>query len=127
MNVPFSFTKDEYYKTFGLTPDSNDGEEVKTKITQICRFVWMYICTNSSINWRNKADSLSKYQIETLKDAAMEQMMYEEKNNGSTAYSSGFDPFSNSVVDANDLHGRDIAPTARDLLSSGGFLYKGVR
>lgn len=128
MKIPFTFKREEFENEYSHLPLPSDGLQLENDIKSACRTVWLHIVTNSTLPWQKLANDkqLTDEQIETLKDAAMEQYAYELDNGGSFSRMSGYDSINNTMISKEDIRKRIIAPMAEDLLKRNGFYYKGV-
>lgn len=121
MKRPFSIDNNVYNSLFGQPPGLTHGELARVH-ENACQTIWDFIAVNSTVDW--SAETLSDYQIASLREAAMEQAAFVINNGGDISRWAGIG-IDGSIAPFDPVK-YELAPKARQILTRSGFLYRGL-
>lgn len=121
METPYKLDVEITKKWVGLYPI--DDSTINNIIDYCCDKVWNYICDNSTINWRVKAENLSPYRIEQLQRAYKSECESYLANGGDYKDTPNVVNGVVSNIRAEDV---SVAPQTLKILEASGFLYRGL-
>lgn len=115
----YQFTEEDYENKYGYPLSSKmESEAIASFINAVATLI------NQSIKVHE--EDLTTYQQGKLIEAQLWQAQF-MIDNGFLPGMSGYDPFTNTMVDMNQLEKRYIGPMARLTLTYAGLTYRGVR